>query len=367
MPSSSAENKLFQVIHSQLLAWQNELLRGSQAAGLPAIQEYLDSLGLKSTRYGNAGISVDVAGNHRSSKVAALIVEVGGERVFNSSGFAVGLGVTRTLCELKNEMKGKIRVIFQTNNNSGDQPSRLIKQGVLQNVTAIYGLSFDSTVPDGKVGVRFGSILPSDTHFRLRIFSQNGHLSQSNIQVAAQAIIALKQAIARKTDPLKPLSISVTSIHGEESKPTDMDGVLLTGSFHSIDDSDDQHIPEVIENTIQGVTTTYGAGYQFEVQSSFPAVFSDKEVTDNLHLAAERVFGTENLVNLEYPSTNLASFAEYLRRLPAGILQLGTGKHGVNLPPSPPPSADSLHLSMRWAQTLVWALLMHLDKGLMRN
>ncbi len=341
----------------------------------------LHLFGLEGARIRNGGIVVELEDKALSSAVA-LLLRLGPlftcriqNILFDSSESVsrpqldqeldtlTGLGVVWTLNQFKQEISGNIRVLFQ--------PLQETTQGVevedppdevLENVKAVYGFRWDSSIPVGCVGINFGAIQASTDVFRLLINgkgkrTQRALLIEDPIQVAAHVVTALKQLSSRKIDPLKPVLISMKSIHSGNSSSQIPASVELKGTIHSMDEDTRKQAHTLIENTIQSITSAYGFDYQFQIDKGTPVLSNNSEVTTCFQKAAEEILGKEKVMAIRYPGM-ATQFAQHLKYIPGTFIHFGTGSvrtHGVPVYTGESPLYErSIQVGIK---TLSWALL----------
>ncbi|NIR72617.1 hypothetical protein GWN42_24750 [candidate division KSB1 bacterium] len=324
---------------------------------LDYIDEKLRAFELQPTRFGDAGISVDVMGRMSGPEMTSLRVE--NNTPLNVSGLkvpqaVVGLAVAKVLWGFRDEIKDGVRLIFQSRDHEAfDNARLLIKKGLLEDVSVLYGVASTSLVSEQKVGINFGSLFPSSKRFSLSIFGGNGRIPAqrtlvNNIQIAADVVLTLKQAINRRTDPLKPVVIAISSIHSEDDRRSTQGKVTLEGSFSTHDDSELERVRNVIRDVVKSIT--YHAEFQLDIKNESPILLSNREATKSLQHAAEKFFGREHVVTLEFPESNLGSFREYVKSVPASVLHLG---HSSSHSLSPDLGYELLAKSVK---TLAWTL-----------
>ena len=84
----------------------------------------------------------------------------------------------------------------------------VLKEGVLDDVQAIFGLHVDTAVPVGTVGSRPGPFLAGSARFTATITGKGGHAAGPQLVVdpivaASSAVLSLQQLVARETDPFQ--------------------------------------------------------------------------------------------------------------------------------------------------------------------
>jgi IAA-amino acid hydrolase len=101
-----------------------------------------------------------------------------------------------------------VKLIFQPAEEDIGGAYYMIKEGVLDDVRAIFGLHADTTLPVGTVGSRAGPFLAGSARFEATITGKGGHAAGPQLAVdpvvaASSAVLSLQQLVSRETDPLQ--------------------------------------------------------------------------------------------------------------------------------------------------------------------
>jgi IAA-amino acid hydrolase len=84
----------------------------------------------------------------------------------------------------------------------------VLEEGVLDDVSAIFGLHVDPSLPVGTVASRPGPFMAASGRFFIMVTGKGGHAASPHhsvdpIVMASSAIISLQQIVAREIDPLQ--------------------------------------------------------------------------------------------------------------------------------------------------------------------
>ncbi|XP_022854953.1 IAA-amino acid hydrolase ILR1-like 2 [Olea europaea var. sylvestris] len=119
------------------------------------------------------------------------------------------LGAARILQQLRHHMQGTVNLIFQPAEENGEGAKEMIREGVLNNVNAFFGLHMFTSYASGTVASRPGPFLARYGSFKAVIRGKGAHAafpqeSIDPILAASTTIISLRNIISRETDPLDP-------------------------------------------------------------------------------------------------------------------------------------------------------------------
>ncbi|HEY9581512.1 MAG TPA: peptidase dimerization domain-containing protein, partial [Savagea sp.] len=111
-----------------------------------------------------------------------------------------------------------------------------MRQGVLQNVDAIYGLHLWQGMEKGKIGLAHGPMMASIDDFEITIQGAGGHGSMPHetvdpIYIASHIIQGLQSIISRKLDAVDSAVISVGQIEAGTTYNIIPDRAKLIGTI----------------------------------------------------------------------------------------------------------------------------------------
>lgn len=240
------------------------------------------------------------------------------------------LGAAMVLNELKDELHGNIKLLFQPAEEDEGGAKPMIDEGVLENpkVDAVFGCHLWGVLKEGSVHVKKGAMMASRDTFKFKVIGKGGHgaaphLSVDPIIIVNQAINNMQSILSRRIDPLSPAVISYCSIHGGASHNIIPGEVNVTGTIRTLNDELRAWIPNAMEEVIKGITTSQGASYEFELIKSYPTLFNDKEMTDLVYNSSKKIVGCENVDELEVPVMGSEDFAYFTRAVPSSFYFIG--------------------------------------------
>lgn len=109
-------------------------------------------------------------------------------------------------------------LIFQPAEEKGNGAKRMIKNGALENVEAIFAVHVSHQHPTGVIGSRPGPLLAGCGFFRAVISGKTGqasnpHHSIDPVLAASAAVISLQSIVSRESNPLDSQVCYLTSNH----------------------------------------------------------------------------------------------------------------------------------------------------------
>ena len=247
------------------------------------------------------------------------------------------LGVAMMLNEIKDELHGNVKLIFQPAEEVEGGALPMIKEGVLENpkVDAVFGGHLWGSIEEGKVAVKHGAMMASPDIFTIKINGKGGHAgvphaSVDPVPIMAQVITALQTIVSRKNDPTNPLVISCCNVHSGECHNAIPTEALIQGNVRTLNNETRDFAEETIEKFVKGIVESQGASYEFEFIRQFPPLVNDKNMADVLEKAAKKIVGDENVFELATPSMGGEDFAFYTEEVPSSFAFVGMTKDVEN-------------------------------------
>jgi amidohydrolase len=243
------------------------------------------------------------------------------------------LGCVMLLSKRVSEFEGNVKFIFQPSEEAppgGAEP--MIREGVLENpkVDAIFGVHVDPVVPVGKVGLRWGPMMAAADEFELAVTGESAHGARPHqgtdaIVLSAEVIQALQTIPSRMVDPVRPMVLTVGTIHGGYKFNIVADRVDMTGTVRTIDPALRKRIPKMMEKMISRITSSAGGGYELNYIKGYPVLICDDDMTGMLAESARKVLGKRGVVELTEPMMGGEDFAFFANAVPGSMMRLGVG------------------------------------------
>ena len=250
---------------------------------------------------------------------------------------AVLLGTAMILRELRDELRGTIRFIFQPGEEANGGAKCVINDGGLKkpDVEAIFGLHMMPDLPCGTIGIRAGHLSATDDEFVIRIHGKSAHSSEPEvglnaIVVASHVITALDSVLSNNIGPFQVATFSICQIQGGEAINVIPDSVEMKGMIRCVEKEDKMKIRARMEAIVENTAKAFGGEGEIEFIPGFPSVNNDAALTRLTIEAAERVLAHKDDVYLiERPHLGSEDFAYYQEEVPGVMFMLGCAQEGT--------------------------------------
>ncbi len=244
------------------------------------------------------------------------------------------LGVSMILSELKNEIEGTIKFIFQPSEEkipSGAEA--MIKAGVLENPKPdkIFGLHVSPELEAGTFGFCGGKFMASSDEIYLKVIGKGGHAARieelkNPLLIAAEILLELKTL----TDPQIPVVLSFGKIEGKGATNIVPDVVDIAGTLRCFDENLRVQLHKQIAFICERVTEKYLSHCEVTILKGYPVLINNEEVTADAKQLAQEFIGNKNVLNLP-PRMGSEDFAYYTHQVPACFYRLGVGNKKLGI------------------------------------
>jgi len=254
---------------------------------------------------------------------------------------AILMGVAEVLTELKDDLHGTVKFIFQPA-EEGPPPGEeggarmMVKEGVLENpkTAVIFGLHISSKTEVGKITYRPGGLLAAADRFIIKVKGKQTHGSTpwtgvDPITVSAQIINGLNNIISRQTELTKEAAvISVGLIRGGVRNNIIPEECEMIGTIRTLNTDMQKIIHEKIRLTATKIAESAGAVAEVDIRIGVPVTFNEPELTARMLSTVQRVAGGENVVLIN-AITGAEDFSFYVEKIPGFFFFLGGMPKGM--------------------------------------
>lgn len=240
------------------------------------------------------------------------------------------LGVAKLLNNIKSELKGNVKLLFEPAEETTGGAVHMIEEGVLENpkVEAVIGLHVEPNIEVGKIGIKRDVVNAASNPFSIKIIGKGGHgaYPHSNIDpivISANVITALQNIVSREIPPTDPAVITVGSIHGGTAQNIIPDEVELKGIMRTLTTEHREYVKRRLVEVVEGITGAMKGKCKIEIEESYPCLYNDDNIVDVLEASAEISIGRENIIKLQKPTMGVESFAYFSMQRPSAFYYLG--------------------------------------------
>ncbi len=258
------------------------------------------------------------------------------------------LYAARALQQLREELHGSVKLIFQCAEEVGSGAYKMLGAGALKDChpQAVVGFHCAPLLELGKIGVRRGPSNASFDIFTWTITGRGGHGAYPQrcvdpVVVSAHLIPQLQTVVSRFNNPTHPAVLTVGEIHGGTAPNIIPDQVTMRGAMRAFDEKLRQEMLEQIRQITRDCCAALGAKGEVSRDVGIPSIISDPEIADGVARAVEESLGQEHLHWVPEASMGSDDFSVWMEACGGRGVQFQVGTHD----PACPNSGLGIHVA----------------------
>jgi amidohydrolase len=252
---------------------------------------------------------------------------------------AILLGTASLLNRFRDQLKGRVKLIFQPAEELLVGAMAMIDDGVLENPTVDMVLGFHNNplLECGVVGYHADATYASSDAFDITFRGVSGHgahphLAVDTIAGAAYFVTQLQTLVSREISPVHPAVVSIGRFVGGTARNILPDTVDIEGTARTLDPKARQQVEETIRRLLDGLRVGMRVDSELDWQPGVPVLRNNPEVLASALASARDILGEDRV--RELPEVSMASedFAQFTDRVPGAHLRIGSKIEGLEAP-----------------------------------
>ena len=312
------------------------------------VSEYLNQLGIENRKTEPTGVIAEIKGGKPGKTVAlradmdALSVEelnidlpyaskeVGKMHACGHDAHTSMLLIAaKALNEVKDEIPGNVRLIFQPAEEVATGAVEMVKQGAVEGVDHAFGIHIWSQMPTHKVACSPGPSFASADIFTVTFKGRGGHgaMPQDCIDaaiVASSFVMNVQSVVSRTIDPQNPAVLTVGKMVVGTRFNIIAENAVIEGTVRCFDPKTRDHIEKQLQIYAENVANIYGATAEVDYFRGTQAVINNEYSAKLVQKVAAEAFG-EDVVYDEKPTMGGEDFSFYLDEVPGSFALVGAG------------------------------------------
>ncbi len=359
--------KLSDQVEKKVIEWrrhlhQNPELSNREFQTAKYIANHLRNLGISvQTGVAKTGV-VGVLKGDKPGKVVALRADIDGlpvternELLFKStktttyngkktgimhacghdSHTAILMGVAEILSQMKSDIHGTIKFIFQPAEEGvpkGEEGGAelMVKEGVLKSpdVDAIFGLHIAAGLDAGKINYRSGGIMAAAQSYEINVKGKQAHGSRpwssvDPIVASVQIINGLQTIISRESELTKEGAvITVGMVNAGIRNNIIPEKATIIGTIRTLDYEMQDFINKRMKEMVPDIAKAFRAEATIEIDKGYPITFNHLELTSKMLPTLERMASKENVSEIN-AITGAEDFSFFQQKVPGLYFFLG--------------------------------------------
>ena len=235
------------------------------------------------------------------------------------------LTAARIIKKYRDNLTGKVKFIFQPAEEGGGGALKIIEDGHLDDVDAIFGLHVWQELPSGIIGSRKGPILASSDEFTITIKGKGGHAASPHQTFDPTSVLvdiynAIQKIVSREINPIEHVVITSPVFKGSDAFNIIPPEALLKGTFRTFNNEVRDYIVKRITEIAEGYSRAWRCECSVEFDKiHYPPTVNDPQTTENAMKRLETI-GPVAEVDL---SSGGEDFSFYQERTKGVFIALG--------------------------------------------
>ena len=240
---------------------------------------------------------------------------------------AMGLTAARILNEIRDEIPGTVKIIFQPAEETAQGALDMIADGALDGVDAMFGMHVTSELPAGKISLEAGARMAAADQFRIEITGRSGHAALPQkcadaTPAMAATILSLQTIVSRNCNPIRPLVVTV----GQAASGTRWNVIsgcaVIEGTVRSFDEDSRGMAEAAMKRIARQTAAAFGCTAAVKYDRLVDIVINNPEIAAIGRGAARKILGEGCAVSSD-PTMGGEDFGFYCSHVPAAFAHIG--------------------------------------------
>lgn len=310
------------------------------------IQQKLAELGIVGTIIGGTGVVADIGRQEPALQCVGLRADMdalpirertglpfasdysGSMHACGHDGHVAMLLGAAALLQRATSLPGRVRLIFQPAEERGNGAVRLIENGVLVGLGAVFAGHIDTHFRTGEITVDSGIICAFADPFQIRLRGRGGHAARPHeatdvIVAGASLVMTIQTLISREVDPNKAEVITIGSFQAGKTHNVIADEALLKGTVRSTDEATRRKTIHGLRRVARAIEAMYAVQAELVFEDCLPAVINPPRAAEIARLAAWETTAIDKVISQGRSSLGGEDFAFYQQYIEGCLVRFG--------------------------------------------
>ena len=242
---------------------------------------------------------------------------------------AILLTAAKILSKHRDSFNGNVRLVFQAGEEIGRGARELVGDGVLSEVSRVFGLHVAPDIPYGSVGIKKGPNNASVDAFTIKEEGKEAHVATPEkgvdaIFILSQIIVNLQSLIARCTSPLEPKIVGVGKIKGGSSYNIIASTAEAEGTLRAATNESRSTLKKKIDLIVKETANQFGGAATVNWKDYASPLINSSLVCDELIELIHTMCPDITIVTDRPFSLTGDNFSDFIESVDGAYLYLGT-------------------------------------------
>ena len=233
------------------------------------------------------------------------------------------LTAARIFNDIKAEIPGTVKLIFQPAEEVALGALDMIEGGVLEGVDAMFGMHVWSELPAGKFSLEAGGRMGATDQFHIAITGKSGHAALPHHCVdatpaMAATILNLQTIVSRNCNPIRPLVVTVGQAASGSRWNVISGAATIDGTVRSLDNATRDMAEASLKRIAADTAAAFGCKAEVKYDRLCDVVDNNPEIAEIGREAAKKVLGADCIAH-DDPTMGGEDFGFYCSHVPAAF------------------------------------------------
>lgn len=311
------------------------------------ICNYLDKLGISYRKTEPTGVIAEIYGKNDGKTVAlrgdmdalsvqqlnnvpyASKVEGKMHACGHDAHTSMLLIAAKALSEVKDQLPGKVRLLFQPAEEIAQGAKAMVEQGAMEGVDNVFGIHIWSQMPTSKISCTPGPSFAATDLFTVKFKGRGGHgaIPEACIDaalVASSFVMNVQTVVSRTIDPQSPAVLTIGKMIVGTRFNVIAENAEIEGTVRTFHPETRDHMEQSIKDYAENVAAIYGATAEVVYTRGTDAVDNEEESAKLVQQVATEAFGSDSVYD-EKPTMGGEDFSAFLTKAPGSFALVGCG------------------------------------------
>ena len=237
------------------------------------------------------------------------------------------LGSAKILNELKDDIQGTVKIIFQEGEEIGAGARKIMATQLLDGVENIVGLHVSPGLDLGKFALGYGVQSSYGAGAQISVLGKGGDAAYPDktvnaLIVAGQIVTSISAAVAYEFPSNQQVVLVPTILNAGLGSHDIPETAEIAYNFRTLDEKNFDILNRILENVPQNIARAFGAEVKVEIWGPGGAVDNETASTDRAIRVLRENFGDDSVI-ISRPFMGGEDFSLYQKKIPGVFAHVG--------------------------------------------